>query len=196
MAVPPWLLLPLRSFTGVHSVGISATCGATKCRAQSPVSTPNSVLPGSNRILQFWSTAKWVTKRTGINLAGSFKPILGTLTAVWKFPRKCRRQKFRKNERASCRKLHKVTCLSARFHHQGSNLDYNFGDTLGNPTICYSQSSPAQVLRKHVNNRHIGLKQGVCNEMPTYSVDISKGFIRKDFILSEEEFCAQVTSKL
>lgn len=32
--------------------------------------------------------------------------------------------------------------------------------------------------------------------MPTYPVDINEEFIRKDFIYSGEEFCAQVTSKL
>lgn len=32
--------------------------------------------------------------------------------------------------------------------------------------------------------------------MTTYAVGINKNFIMKDFILSEEEFCAQVTSKL
>lgn len=33
------------------------------------------------------------------------------------------------------------------------------------------------------------------NEMPPYSVDISEDFIWEDFIL-EEEFCAEVISKL
>lgn len=46
-----------------------------------------------------------------------------------------------------------------------------------------------------MNNWQIGLKQVICNEVPTYSVGISKGLIKKDFILLEEEFCAQVTSK-
>lgn len=158
--------------------------------------TLNSVLSKSNWIFQFWFTANWITKRISTNLAGGFKLILGTLTGVWKFPRKCRKQKFRKNEKASCRKWHKVTCLGARFHRQGSNLDYKFGDTLSNHTVFSFRSSPAPVLKKNMNNRQIGLKQVVCYEMPTYSVDTSKDFIKKDFILSEEEFCAQVTSKL
>lgn len=32
--------------------------------------------------------------------------------------------------------------------------------------------------------------------MPTYAVGISKDIIKNDLILLEEEFCAQVTSKL
>lgn len=47
-----------------------------------------------------------------------------------------------------------------------------------------------------MNNRQIGLKQGMHNEMPPYSVDSNEDFIREDFILSEEQFCAEVISKL
>lgn len=146
MTTSPWLLPP-RSFTGVPSAGILATGGATSAGVQSPVDTLNLVLPKSNWILHFWSTAKWITKRISINPTGGFKPMLGTLAGVRKFPRKCGRDKSKKNEKGSWRKWHKVTCLSARFHQQGSNLDYKFGDTLGNPTTYYSQSSPAPVLR-------------------------------------------------
>lgn len=155
MASSPWLFLPPRSFTGVHSAGILATGGDTSAGVQSPVNTLNSGLPKSNWILHFWSTAKWITNRIRINLAGGFKPIIGTLTGVRKYSRKCRRQKFKKNEKASWRKWHRVTRLSARFHRQGSNLGYKIGGTLTNPTVYYSQSSPAPVLRKHRNNRQI-----------------------------------------
>lgn len=86
-------------------------------------------------------------------------------------------------------------CLSAGFQLQSSDLGYEVGDTLRNHTIFCSQSSSAPALGKHMNNWQIGLKQVICNEVPTYSVGISKGLIKKDFILLEEEFCAQVTSK-
>lgn len=42
----------------------------------------------------------------------------------------------------------------------------------------------------------IGLKQEIHKEIPAYSIDIRKEFIKKDFILLEQEFCAKVTSKL